>query len=187
MIFDIDNAAKDQAKVGKALSMDEAFQKLKASGFAGFTLTTKSFGITKLESVSEKDIPQENRHLFQTTDEYEKTHPGVKIPEDKRQGYLHMNNSADRFRLVVCGQETIKFENKFEDKDKQKSFVRECYRRLREKVANMLGIDQFVDTATNDLARCYKPSGENAIARINVDEHSKYLDLKQIQQMTWEN
>lgn len=182
MIFDIDNAAKDQAKVGKALSMDEAFQKLKQSGFAGFALTTKSFGITKLESVSEKDIPQENRHLFLTTEEFEKAHPDIKIPEDKRQGYLHMNNSADRFRLVVCGQESVKFDKKFEDQDKQKSFVRECYRRLREKVANMLGIDQFVDTATNDLARCYKPSGENAIARINVDEHSKYLDLKQIQQ-----
>lgn len=182
LIFDIDNAAKDQAKVGKALSMDEAFQKLKESGFAGFTLTTKSFGITKLESVSEKDILPENRHLFLTTEEFEKAHPDIKIPDDKRQGFLHMNNSADRFRLVVCGQESVKFEDKFEDKDKQKSFVRECYRRLREKVANMLGIDQFVDTATNDLARCYKPSGDNAIARINVDEHSKYLDLKQIQQ-----
>lgn len=181
LIFDIDNAAKDQAKVGKALSMDEAFQKLKESGFAGFTLTTKSFGITKLESVSEKDIQPENRHLFLTTEEFEKKYPDIKIPQDKRQGYLHMNNSADRFRLVVCGQETIKFENKFEDKDKQKSFVKECYRRLREKVANMLGIDQFVDTATNDLARCYKPSGDNAIARVNVDEHSKYLDLKEIQ------
>lgn len=182
MIFDIDNAAKDQARIGKALSMDEAFQKLKQSGFAGFTLTTKSFGITKLESVSEKDIPQENRHLFLTTEEFEKAHPDVKIPQDKREGFLHMNNNADRFRLVVCGQESVKFEDKFEDKDKQKSFVKECYRRLREKVANMLGIDQFVDTATNDLARCYKPSGDNAIARINVDEHSKYLDLKQIQQ-----
>lgn len=182
MIFDIDNAAKDQAKVGKALSMDEAFQKLKQSGFAGFTLTTKSFGITKLESVSEKDIPQENRHLFQTTEEFEKAHPDVKIPDDKRQGFLHMNNSADRFRLVVCGQESVKFEDKFEDKDKQKSFVRECYRRLREKVANMLGIDQFVDTATNDLARCYKPSGENAIARINVEQDSKYLDLNKLRQ-----
>ena len=182
MIFDIDNAAKDQAKVGKALSMDEAFQKLKASGFAGFTLTTKSFGITKLESVSKKDIPQENRHLFQTTEEFEKAHPDIKIPQDKRQGYLHMNNSADRFRLVVCGQESVKFENKFEDKDKQKSFVKECYRRLRKKVANMLGIDQFVDIATNDLARCYKPSGENAIARINVEQDSKYLDLNKLRQ-----
>ena len=182
MIFDIDNAAKDQAKIGKALSMDEAFQKLKASGFAGFTLTTKSFGITKFESVSEKDIPQENRHLFQTTEEFEKAHPDIKIPEDKRQGYLHMNNSADRFRLVVCGQETIKFEDKFEDKDKQKSFVKECYRRLREKVSNMLGIDQFVDTATNDLARCYKPSGENAIARVNVEQNSQYLDLNKLRQ-----
>lgn len=182
MIFDIDNAAKDQARIGKALSMDEAFQKLKESGFAGFTLTTKSFGITKLESVSEKDIKAENRHLFLTTEEFEKKYPDIKIPEDKRQGYLHMNNSADRFRLVVCGQESVKFEDKFEDKDKQKSFVRECYRRLREKVANMLGIDQFVDTATNDLARCYKPSGENAIARINVEQDSKYLDLKQLQQ-----
>ena len=182
MIFDIDNAAKDQAKVGKALSMDEAFQKLKASGFAGFTLTTKSFGITKLESVSEKDIPQENRHLFQTTEEFEKAHPDIKIPQDKREGFLHMNNSADRFRLVVCGQESVQFDEKFKDTDKQKSFVRECYRRLREKVANMLGIDQFVDTATNDLARCYKPSGDNAIARINVDEHSKYLDLNKIRQ-----
>ena len=46
----------------------------------------------------------------------------------------------------------------------------------------MLGIDQFVDVATNDLARCYKPSGENAIARINVDEHSKYLDLNKLRQ-----
>ena len=182
MIFDIDNAAKDQAKVGKALFMDEAFQKLKASGFAGFTLTTKSFGITKLESVSKKDIPQENRHLFQTTEEFEKAHPDIKIPQDKRQGYLHMNNSADRFRLVVCGQESVKFENKFEDKDKQKSFVKECYRRLRKKVANMLGIDQFVDIATNDLARCYKPSGENAIARINVEQDSKYLDLNKLRQ-----
>ena len=181
MIFDIDNAAKDQAKIGKALSMDEAFQKLKQSGFAGFTLTTKSFGITKIESVSEKDIQPENRHLFLTTEEFEKKYPDIKIPDDKRKGFLHMNNSADRFRLVVCGQESVKFDKKFEDTDKQKSFVRECYRRLREKVANMLGIDQFVDTATNDLARCYKPSGENAIARINVDEHSKYLDLKQIQ------
>ena len=182
MIFDIDNAAKDQAKIGKALSMDEAFQKLKASGFAGFTLTTKSFGITKLESVSEKDIPQENRHLFLTTEEFEKAHPDIKIPQDKREGFLHMNNNSDRFRLVVCGQEIVKFENKFEDKDKQKSFVKECYRRLRAKVANMLGIDQFVDVATNDLARCYKPSGENAIARINVEQDSKYLDLKQLQQ-----
>ena len=181
MIFDIDNAAKDQAKVGKALSMDEAFQKLKESGFAGFTLTTKSFGITKLESVSEKDIKAENRHLFLTTEEFEKAHPDIKIPQEKREGYLHMNNNADRFRLVVCGQESVKFDKKFEDTDKQKSFVRECYRRLREKVANMLGIDQFVDTATNDLARCYKPSGENAIARINVEQDSKYLDLKQIQ------
>lgn len=182
MIFDIDNAAKDQAKVGKALSMDEAFQKLKQSGFAGFTLTTKSFGITKLESVSEKDIPQENRHLFLTTEEFEKAHPDIKIPDDKRQGYLHMNNSADRFRLVVCGQESVKFDKKFEDTDKQKSFVRECYRRLREKVANMLGIDQFVDVATNDLARCYKPSGDNAIARINVEQDSKYLDLNKLRQ-----
>lgn len=182
MIFDIDNAAKDQAKIGKALSMDEAFQKLKASGFAGFTLTTKSFGITKLESVSEKDIPQENRHLFQTTEEFEKAHPDIKIPQDKRQGYLHMNNSADRFRLVVCGQESVKFDKKFEDTDKQKSFVRECYRRLRAKVANMLGIDQFVDVATNDLARCYKPSGDNAIARINVEQGSQYLDLNKIKQ-----
>ena len=182
MIFDIDNAAKDQAKVGKALSMDEAFQKLKQSGFAGFTLTTKSFGITKLESVSEKDIPQENRHLFLTTEEFEKAHPDIKIPQDKREGFLHMNNNSDRFRLVVCGQESVKFDKKFEDTDKQKSFVRECYRRLREKVANMLGIDQFVDVATNDLARCYKPSGDNAIARINVEQDSKYLDLKQIQQ-----
>lgn len=182
MVFDIDNAAKDQARIGKALSMDEAFQKLKQSGFAGFTLTTKSFGKTELESVSEKDIPQENRHLFKTTEEYEKTHPGVKIPEDKRQGYLHMENNADRFRLVVCGQESVKFDQKFEDKDKQKSFVRECYRRLREKVANMLGIDQFVDVATNDLARCYKPSGENAIARINVEQGSQYLDLNKIKQ-----
>ena len=182
MIFDIDNAAKDQAKVGKALSMDEAFQKLKESGFAGFTLTTKSFGITKFESVSEKDIPQENRHLFQTTDEYEKTHPGVKIPDDKRQGFLHMDNNADRFRLVVCGQESVKFNKKFEDTDKQKSFVRECYRRLREKVANMLGIDNFVDTATNDLARIYKPSGDNAIARVNVEQGSKYLDLNKLRQ-----
>ena len=182
LIFDIDNAAKDQAKVGKVLSMDEAFQKLKESGFAGFTLTTKSFGITKLESVSEKDIPQENRHLFQTTEEFEKTHPDIKIPQDKREGFLHMNNSADRFRLVVCGQESVKFEDKFEDKDKQKSFVRECYRRLREKVANMLGIDQFVDVATNDLARCYKPSGDNAIARVNVEQNSQYLDLNKIRQ-----
>lgn len=182
MIFDIDNAAKDQAKVGKALSMDEAFQKLKQSGFAGFTLTTKSFGINKLESVSEKDIPQENRHLFLTTEEFEKAHPDIKIPQDKREGFLHMNNSADRFRLVVCGQESVKFDKKFEDQNKQKSFVRECYRRLREKVANMLGIDQFVDVATNDLARCYKPSGDNAIARINVEQDSKYLDLKQLQQ-----
>lgn len=182
MIFDIDNAAKDQAKVGKALSMDEAFQKLKQSGFAGFTLTTKSFGITKLESVSEKDIKAENRHLFLTTEEFEKAHPDIKIPDDKRQGYLHMNNSADRFRLVVCGQESVKFENKFEDKDKQKSFVKECYRRLRAKVANMLGIDQFVDVATNDLARCYKPSGENAIARVNVETNSQYLDLNKLRQ-----
>lgn len=182
MIFDIDNAAKDQAKVGKALSMDEAFQKLKESGFAGFALTTKSFGITKLESVSEKDIQPENRHLFLTTEEFEKAHPDIKIPQDKREGFLHMNNSADRFRLVVCGQETIKFENKFEDKDKQKSFVKECYRRLRAKVANMLGIDQFVDVATNDLARCYKPSGDNAIARINVEQDSKYLDLNKLRQ-----
>ena len=182
MIFDIDNAAKDQAKIGKALSMDEAFQKLKESGFAGFTLTTKSFGITKLESVSEKDIQPENRHLFLTTEEFEKKYPGIKIPQDKREGFLHMNNNSDRFRLVVCGQETIKFEDKFEDKDKQKSFVKECYRRLREKVANMLGIDQFVDTATNDLARCYKPSGENAIARINVEQDSKYLDLNKLRQ-----
>lgn len=182
MVFDIDNAAKDQAKVGKALSMDEAFQKLKASGFAGFTLTTKSFGITKLESVSEKDINAENRHLFQTTEEFEKAHPDIKIPNDKRQGYLHMNNNSDRFRLVVCGQDSVKFDQKFEDKDKQKSFVKECYRRLREKVANMLGIDQFVDTATNDLARCYKPSGVNAIARINVEQDSKYLDLNKLRQ-----
>lgn len=182
MIFDIDNAAKDQAKVGKALSMDEAFQKLKASGFAGFTLTTKSFGITKLESVSEKDINAENRHLFMTTEEFEKAHPDIKIPDDKRQGFLHMDNSADRFRLVICGQESVKFDKKFEDTDKQKSFVRECYRRLREKVANMLGIDQFVDTATNDLARCYKPSGDNAIARINVEQDSKYLDLNKLRQ-----
>ena len=182
MIFDIDNAMKDQLKVGKALSMDEAFQKLKDSGFAGFTLTTKSFGITKPEAVAIKDIPQDKRHLFQTADEFEKTHPGVKIPPEKREGYLHIDNNADRFRLVVCGQESVKFDKKFEDTDKQKSFVRECYRRLREKVANMLGIDNFVDTATNDLARCYKPSGENAIARVSVDEHSKYLDLKQIQQ-----
>lgn len=182
MIFDIDNAAKDQAKIGKALSMDEAFQKLKESGFTGFTLTTKSFGITKLESVSEKDIPQENRHLFQTTEEFEKAHPDIKIPQDKREGYLHMNNNADRFRLVVCGQEIVKFDKKFEDTDKQKSFVRECYRRLREKVANMLGIDNFVDTATNDLARCYKPSGDNAIARINVEQDSKYLDLNKLRQ-----
>ena len=182
MIFDIDNAAKDQAKIGKALSMDEAFQKLKASGFAGFTLTTKSFGITKLESVSEKDIPQENRHLFLTTEEFEKAHPDIKIPQDKREGFLHMNNNADRFRLVVCGQESVKFDKKFEDTDKQKSFVRECYRRLREKVANMLGIDNFVDTATNDLARCYKPSGENAIARVNVEPNSQYLDLNKLRQ-----
>ena len=182
MIFDIDNAAKDQAKVGKALSMDEAFQKLKESGFAGFTLTTKSFGITKLESVSEKDIPQENRHLFQTTEEFEKARPDIKIPDDKRQGYLHMNNSADRFRMVVCGQESVKFDKKFEDTDKQKSFVRECYRRLREKVVNMLGIDNFVDTATNDMARCYKPSGENAIARVNVEPNSQYLDLNKLRQ-----
>ena len=182
MIFDIDNAAKDQAKVGKALSMDEAFQKLKASGFAGFTLTTKSFGITKLESVSEKDIEPQNRHLFLTTEEFEKKHPDIKIPDDKRQGYLHMNNSADRFRLVVCGQESVKFDQKFEDKDKQKSFVKECYRRLRAKVANMLGIDQFVDVATNDLARCYKPSGENAIARVNVEPNSQYLDLNKLRQ-----
>lgn len=182
LIFDIDNAAKDQAKIGKALSMDEAFQKLKESGFAGFTLTTKSFGITKLESVSEKDIPQENRHLFLTTEEFEKKYPDIKIPQDKREGFLHMNNNSDRFRLVVCGQESVKFENKFEDKDKQKSFVRECYRRLREKVANMLGIDQFVDTATNDLARCYKPSGDNAIARVNVEQDSKYLDLNKLRQ-----
>ena len=182
MIFDIDNAAKDQARIGKALSMDEAFQKLKQSGFAGFTLTTKSFGITKLESVSEKDIPQENRHLFQTTEEFEKAHPDIKIPQEKREGYLHMNNNSDRFRLVVCGQESVQFDKKFEDTDKQKSFVRECYRRLREKVANMLGIDQFVDTATNDLARCYKPSGENAIARINVEQNSKYLDLNKLRQ-----
>lgn len=182
MIFDIDNAAKDQAKVGKALSMDEAFQKLKESGFAGFTLTTKSFGITKLESVLEKDIPQENRHLFQTTEEFEKAHPDIKIPQEKREGYLHMNNNADRFRLVVCGQESVKFDKKFEDTDKQKSFVRECYRRLREKVANMLGIDQFVDVATNDLARCYKPSGENAIARVNVEANSQYLDLNKLRQ-----
>lgn len=182
MVFDIDNAAKDQAKIGKALSMDEAFQKLKASGFAGFTLTTKSFGITKLESVSEKDILPENRHLFKTTEEFEKAHPDIKIPQDKREGFLHMDNNADRFRLVVCGQESVKFENKFEDKDKQKSFVKECYRRLREKVANMLGIDQFVDVATNDLARCYKPSGENAIARINVEQDSKYLDFNKLRQ-----
>ena len=182
MIFDIDNAAKDQAKVGKALSMDEAFQKLKASGFAGFTLTTKSFGKTELESVSEKDINAENRHLFLTTEEFEKKHPDIKIPEDKRQGFLHMNNSADRFRLVVCGQESVKFDQKFEDKDKQKSFVKECYRRLRAKVANMLGIDQFVDVATNDLARCYKPSGENAIARVNVEPNSQYLDLNKLRQ-----
>ena len=182
MIFDIDNAAKDQAKVGKALSMDEAFQKLKESGFTGFTLTTKSFGITKLESVSEKDIQPENRHLFQTTEEFEKAHPEVKIPDDKRQGYLHMNNNSDRFRLVVCGQESVKFEDKFEDKDKQKSFVKECYRRLRAKVANMLGIDQFVDVATNDLARCYKPSGDNAIARVNVEANSQYLDLNKFRQ-----
>lgn len=182
LIFDIDNAAKDQAKVGKALSMDEAFQKLKASGFAGFTLTTKSFGITKLESVLEKDINAENRHLFLTTEEFEKAHPDIKIPDDKRQGFLHMNNSADRFRLVVCGQESVKFNQKFEDKEKQKSFVKECYRRLRAKVANMLGIDQFVDVATNDLARCYKPSGENAIARVNVEANSQYLDLNKLRQ-----
>ena len=182
MIFDIDNAAKDQARIGKALSMDEAFQKLKQSGFVGFTLTTKSFGITKLESVSEKDIEPQNRHLFLTTEEFEKAHPDIKIPDDKRQGYLHMNNNADRFRLVVCGQESVKFDKKFEDQDKQKSFVRECYRRLREKVANMLGIDQFVDVATNDLARCYKPSGDNAIARINVEQDSKYLDLNKLRQ-----
>lgn len=182
MVFDIDNSAKDQAKIGKALSMDEAFQKLKQSGFAGFTLTTKSFGITKLESVSEKDIKAENRHLFLTTEEFEKAHPDIKIPQDKREGFLHMNNNADRFRLVVCGQETVKFDQKFKDTDKQKSFVRECYRRLREKVANMLGIDQFVDTATNDLARCYKPSGENAIARVNVEPNSQYLDLNKLRQ-----
>lgn len=182
MIFDIDNAAKDQAKIGKALSMDEAFQKLKASGFAGFTLTTKSFGITKLESVSEKDIKAENRHLFQTTEDFEKAHPDIKIPQDKREGFLHMNNNSDRFRLVVCGQESVKFDQKFDNPDKQKSFVRECYRRLRAKVANMLGIDQFVDVATNDLARCYKPSGENAIARINVEQDSKYLDLNKLRQ-----
>ena len=182
MVFDIDNAAKDQAKVGKALSMDEAFQKLKASGFAGFTLTTKSFGITKLESVSEKDIPQENRHFFLTTEEFEKVHPDIKIPQDKREGFLHMNNNSDRFRLVVCGQESVKFDKKFKDTDKQKSFVRECYRRLREKVANMLGIDNFVDTATNDLARCYKPSGDNAIARVNVEPNSQYLDLNKLRQ-----
>lgn len=182
LIYDIDNTIKDQAKAGEAMSMDKAYQKLKESGLSGFVISTKSYGTTKVETIKEDDLnklPENLKPKFKKYSDFIKDNPTLEIEgKTDKEKLFYAANDAERYRLVVFGKDSFKIDDPdIEEKDK-KSFIKETYKRLRTNVAEFLGIDKHVDLATNDIARIYKPSGENAIAKTNITQNS--LDLAEM-------
>lgn len=190
MCFDIDNSVADQLANGRAFTLDQAYERLDRSGYAGIIATTKSHQKPKIESIAAKDVDQYidqfcSEHLAKkkdnplTKEEFLAKHPntdpnGFSNDPDR----LFVINQTDKMRFIVFGKEPFTISKIFDENRKQLEFEKACYNELREAVAEKFSINKFVDQATKDTARVYHKSGEDAI--VKVFESDEVLDFKKM-------
>lgn len=182
MCFDIDNSIADQLANGRAFTLDQAYERLDNSRYAGIIATTKSHQKPKVESILAKD---KDLYIDQFKDspldksnflaQYPNTDPN-KLSDDPDR--LFCINQTDKMRFIVFGKEPFTISKKFDENKKQLEFEKACYNELREAVAKKFFINQFVDKATKDTARVYHKSGEDAIIKPFVSD--RVLDFKKM-------
>lgn len=182
MCFDIDNSIADQLANGRAFTLDQAYERLDNSRYAGIIATTKSHQKPKVESILAKD---KDLYIDQFKDspldksnflaQYPNTDPN-KLSDDPDR--LFCINQTDKMRFIVFGKEPFTISKKFDENKKQLEFEKACYNELREAVAKKFFINQFVDKATKDTARVYHKSGEDAV--VKVFENERLIDFKKM-------
>lgn len=154
MFFDIGGGLNGEICGVPTFTLARLTKKIKSLPYKAMIVATQSRQsdtVTDAESIKQKTLETSARDELSPTCE----------KENRR---LKEEGETDKIRLVVFGDTNFKFGVKYKDISRQKQYIKRCYLAVRNKIAELFDISEYVDKYTKgDVARLYYPLAREAL------------------------
>lgn len=154
MFFDIGGSLNGKIRDVSTVTLAGLTEKIKNLPYKAMIVATQSRQsdtTIEAESIEQKTLETSARDESSLT-------------REKKNRRLKKEGETDKIRLVVFGDTNFKFDVKYKDISRQKQYIKRCYLAVRNKIAELFGISEYVDKYTKgDVARLYYPLAREAL------------------------